>query len=109
MRKLEPDSGRVTNQTVTAAGQDFFRHFAFAWHERDLAERFAVAVRERPSARWGTRICIEFAQKRIFEAALPRAPSAIRTLSEQAAEMAYQKVVDAEVDRLLFRHVDTGP
>lgn len=109
MRKLEADGELVANQTVTVAGQEFFRHFVFAWRERDMAERYAIVIRERPSARWGTRIWVEFAQKRVFEAALPRARSAIKTLSEHAAETAYQKVIDAEVERLLFRGADVGP
>lgn len=109
VRKADQYAGMVTNQTVTVAGQDFYRYFVFEWHERGMDERFAIAIRERPSARWGTQISIEFAQRRIFQAQLPSSRAGIKALSEQAAEIAQQKVADAEVERLLFRDADIGP
>jgi curli production assembly/transport component CsgE len=105
----ESYGGLVANQTVTVAGQDFFQYFVSAWRDRDLSERYAISVHERPSARWGTQVWIEYAQRRIFQAALPTARSGIRELGEQAVELVYQKIADTEVERLLFRDVDLGP
>ena len=104
-----PYGGVVTNQTVTVAGQDFFQHFVAAWRERDLSERFSLSIHERPSARWGSQIWIEFAQRRIFQAALPSGRGAARSLADRAIEVAYQTIGDAEVERLLFRDADIGP
>jgi curli production assembly/transport component CsgE len=98
----------VADQTVTVAGQDFYQQFVVAWRERDIAERYAISVHERPSARWGSQVWIEYAQRRIFQAALPAGRTGIRQLGEQAAEFAFQKVTDAEVERLLFRDADVG-
>ncbi len=100
--------GVVANQTITVAGQDFFQHFVAAWRDRDLSERYAISIHERPSARWGTRIWIEYAQRPIFQAVLPTGRAGIKTLSEQAVELAYQKVADIEIGRLLFRESDLG-
>ena len=100
--------GVVANQTVTVAGQDFYQYFVSAWRDRDMSERFAISVHERPSARWGSQIWIEYAQRRVFQAFLPTGRAGIRALSEQAVEAAYQKVADAEVERLLFRDADMG-
>lgn len=100
--------GVVTNQTVTVAGYDFYRHFVSAWRERDIAERFAISIRERPSARSGTQVWIEYGQRRIFQAALPALRANIKALSENAVEIAYQKVTEAELERLLVRDVDVG-
>lgn len=99
-------AGVVVNQTVTAAGQEFFHHFAIAWRERELADRYSIAVSERPSARWGSQIWVEFAQRRIFQAQLPAGRAGLRELSERAAEAVFQKVADTEVERLLFRDPD---
>jgi curli production assembly/transport component CsgE len=101
--------GVVANQTVTVAGQDFYQSFVAAWRDRDLSERFSISIHERPSARWGSQVWIEFAQRRIFQAALPTGRGGIRSLAEQAIEVAYQLIGEAEVDRLLFRDVDVGP
>lgn len=100
--------GVVANQTMTVAGQDFYRHFVSAWNEQDLSARFAISVHERPSARWGTQVWVEYAQRRIFQASLPTGRAGIRALSERAAEIALQKVADVEVERLLFRDADLG-
>lgn len=105
----ESYGGLVANQTVTVAGQDFFQYFVSAWRDRDLSERYAISVHERPSARWGTQVWIEYAQRRIFQASLPTARSGVRELGEQAVEEVYQKIADTEVERLLFRDVDLGP
>lgn len=105
----EAYGGLVANQTVTVAGQDFFQSFTSAWRERDLSERYAISIGEKPSARWGSQIWIEYAQRRIFQASLPTGRAGIKELSEQAVEVAYQRITDAEVERLLFRDIDLGP
>lgn len=110
-KKMKADhyGGMLTNQTVTVAGQDFYRYFVFEWLERGMDDRFAIAIRERPSARWGTQISIEYAQRRVFHAQLPTARAAIKALSERAALAVSQQVADTEVERLLFRDADLGP
>jgi curli production assembly/transport component CsgE len=100
--------GVVVNQTVTVAGQDFYQYFVSAWRDRDMSERFAISIRERPSARWGSLVWIEYAERRIFQAQLPTGRAGIKALSEQAVDFAYQKLADAEVERLLFRDPDFG-
>ncbi|RZI41778.1 hypothetical protein EGT07_16900 [Herbaspirillum sp. HC18] len=107
--RQEAYPGVVVNQTVTVAGQDFYQRFVAAWRERDLSERFSISIHERPSPRWGSQIWIEFAQRRIFQSALPGGRGEIQALAEKAIETAYQLVADAEVDRLLFRDADVGP
>lgn len=108
-RSLEEQyAGIVANQTVTVAGHDFYRYFVASWRDRELSERYAISIHERPSARSGTQVWIEYAQRRVFHAALPAGRASIRLLSEQAVEMALQKVAEIEVERLLFREADIG-
>ncbi len=107
-RLADSYGGVVVNQTVTVAGQEFFQHFVALWRERELSERFAIAVVERPSARWGGQIWVEFAQRRVFQSPLSSARSGLRSLSERAVDLVYQTVIDTETDRLLFRDADLG-
>lgn len=100
--------GVVANETITRAGEDFYQFFAADWRNRSLSERYAISIHERPSARWGSTIWIEYAQRRVFQAALPPALSAIQALSARAVDIAYAQVTQAEVDRLLFRDADLG-
>jgi curli production assembly/transport component CsgE len=105
----ETYGGVVVNQTITVAGQNFYQCFVASWRDKEMSERYAISIHERPSARWGTQVWIEYAQKRVFQAFLPSSIANIKALSEQAAEVAQQKVVDVEVDRLLFREAEFGP
>jgi curli production assembly/transport component CsgE len=100
--------GIAINQTVTVAGQEFYRQFVALWRESPHAEGIAITVHERPSARWGSQVWIEYAQKRIFQAALPLQRAAIGSLGERAVEAAIQSVVDAELQRQWIRDIDLG-
>lgn len=102
----EPYTGVVTNQTITVAGQDFYKKFIAAWRDKELSERYTLSIHERPSARWGSQVWVEFAQRRVFQTNLSFSRAAIQAASERAVEIAYQNIVDADVQRLLFRDRD---
>jgi len=104
----DTESGVVTNQAITVAGQDFYQYFVTAWRDKDGSERYTLAIHERPSARWGSEIWIEFAQRRVFRTYLPPARAAIKPISEEAANMTYQAVLQADVQRQLIHDADLG-
>ncbi|SAL84693.1 curli assembly protein CsgE [Caballeronia terrestris] len=98
--------GVVTTDTVTLAGQDFYNWFAQAWSAIPLSERYIISVHERPSARYGSLVWVEYGQRRVFQAFLPIARSNVRRVAESAAQVAFQNVMQADLTRLLFRDVD---
>lgn len=102
-------AGVVVDQTITVAGQDFYQYFVASWRDKPLSERYAISIHERPSARWGNQVWVEYAQRRVFQTILPTSRAAIKPVSEQAADIAYQNVFDTDVQRLLFRDSDIGP
>jgi curli production assembly/transport component CsgE len=102
-------NGAVTDQTVTVAGQEFYKNFCAAWQDQPLNELFTLAVRELPSARRGNQILVDYAGRTIFQAVLPANRSSIRPLSEKAVEIAYNHMSNAELARMLFRDQDLGP
>ena len=101
--------GVVTNGTTSLAGQAFYRHFCAHWHDKPLNEMFAIAIRERGSARRGSQVAVEFAGRVVFQGALPPTPGALRAVSQQAVEVSYESVVNAEVQRLLFSQDELAP
>ena len=105
-RSLE---GIVTNGTVTLAGQAFYRQFCLAWYDKPLNEMFAIAIRERPSARRGNQVVVEHAGRVLFQGALPPVAAGLRQVSQQAVEVSYEAVVNAEVQRLLFSQDELAP
>ena len=98
--------GIVTNNTVTLAGMDFYRCFAQAWNQIPLSERYIVSIHERPSARYGSLIWVEFNQRQVFQAFLPIARSNVKAIAESASALAFQNVMQADIATLIFRDVD---
>jgi curli production assembly/transport component CsgE len=98
--------GIVTDQTITPAGQDFYKIFATLWHDKPLNERFGIAIRERPSARLGNWIQVDYANRTVFQALLPPARGNIQAVSERAVDIAYENISAAEAARLLLRDDD---
>lgn len=106
-RPADPYSGVVVNDTVTFIGQDFYSTFVASWREEANVERFTVTVRERPSARWGSLISIEYEHREMFRAFLsPGRRDFVRQAARDASQIVYQNVVNTEVQRLLFRDPD---
>jgi curli production assembly/transport component CsgE len=101
-------AGVVVDQTVTVVGHEFYQHFAASWRDKEASGRYAITVVERPSARWGSQLWIEYAHRRVFQTFLPAARANIQAASTEAVELAFQNVVDTEVQRLLFRDPDIG-
>ena len=101
--------GVVTSQPVTVAGHDFCQYFIAAWRDKEGSERYPLAIRERPSARWGSEVTIEYAQRRIYRVQLPASRAAVRATGEDAADAAYQAVQQAELDRKLVQDADLAP
>jgi curli production assembly/transport component CsgE len=59
-----------------------------------------------PAARWGTQVWVEYGPRRVLQVQLPPARTALRILGENAAESAYQAVLDAERQRTLLLDAD---
>ena len=102
-------AGVVTDGTITAAGQEFYRDFCAYWLDKPLNDMYPIAVREHLSARRGNQVAIEYAGRVVFRGALPPGRGQIRPLSQQAVEISYETVVNAEVQRLLFSDDELAP
>lgn len=106
-RPADPYSGVVVNDTVTFIGQEFYRVFVATWRDEPGVDRFSVSVHERPSARWGSLVYVQYEHRDVFRAFLsPGRRDFVRQAGADAARIVYQRVVDLEVQRLLFRDPD---
>jgi hypothetical protein len=105
----QPLDGIVTNGTFTLAGQAFYRQFCLAWYDKPLNEMFAIAIRECTSARRGNQVVVEHSGRVLFQGALPPFAAGLGQVSQQAVEVSYEAVVNAEVQRLLFSQDELAP
>lgn len=105
----DEDGGVVTSQSITVSVHEFCQYFIAAWRDKAGSGQYSLAIRERPSARRGSEVWIEFAQRRVFEARLPPARSSIKAMSEDAAEATFQAVMETEAQRKLLVDADMAP
>jgi curli production assembly/transport component CsgE len=102
-------AGVITNQTVSFVGQRFYREFVTQWSDKPGTDRYSLGIHERPSARWGSLIWIEYSNRKVFQTFVFPGRADIKAVGEQAVETAYQNVVEADVQRLLIKEPDVGP
>lgn len=105
----DPLRGVIINRTVTVQGREFYMYFANRWAEKDPNGQFTLTVYERPSARFGSEIWVQFRQKQMFRTFLPPARSATKKISAVAVELVFQNITDSEVERMMTRTPDLGP
>lgn len=104
----DPDGNLVTNQTISLVGRDFYEYFVRAWSEMPMVERYALAIHEWPSPRWGSKLWIEYSNQVVFQIFVQPARTRIKGVADEAAAIAYRNAVDTEVRRMFFRDPDLG-
>ncbi len=102
----EAYGGVVVGQTVTVTGQDFYQYFVARWRDQPSSERYTISVYERPSARLGNLVWVEYERMRLFQTILPVSRSQIRPVGEQAAEITWQRLIEFEIERKLYNDAD---
>jgi curli production assembly/transport component CsgE len=110
-KSIEQDllNGVITNRTITVLGWDFYQYFTAIWQAKYNKERFSLSIHERPTARWGSEIWIQYGQNRVFHIFLPPARSATKAVSMQAADLVYKSIVGINVQRSLYTDIDLAP
>lgn len=101
--------GIVINRTITVLGWDFYKNFSEVWRALHSDTPYTVTIYERPTAKFGSEIWIDYDRIRVFHAFLSPARSATKEVSKQAVNSVYKNVVDINVQRALYSDVDLAP
>lgn len=101
--------GVVTVQTMTTAGHDFSQHFLAVWRDQDGSDQVTLAIRERPSARFGSEVWIDYAQRTVLQLRLPPARAALPELAANAVQHVWATVQRTDAERMLFHDADLAP
>jgi curli production assembly/transport component CsgE len=99
--------GLVTGQTMTLAGRAFYEGFAAAWSDMDESGHFTVAISERPTARLGSQVFVDYGNRRLFQIFLPPNRSLIPAIGADAAAQVYQGILDYQLSQF-FGDPDMG-
>lgn len=106
----DPYVGVVFDGTVTFVGQEFFRAFVATWRDQPVTQRYSISIYERPSARWGSLVWIEYLHRRVYSAFLsPGRRDHVRLAGTEAARIAFDNIVQTDMDRLMFKDPDLAP
>lgn len=105
----DPLGGAVINRTVTVLGHDFYRYFTIWWRQKDVSSHVSITIYERPTARFGSEVWVQYRQQKMFRIFLPPARAATKSISAQAVEIVYQNIATSEVERALTRTPDLAP
>ena len=101
--------GVVTVQTMTTAGHDFSQHFLAAWRDQDGSDQVTLAIRERPSARFGSEVWIDYSQRTVLQLRLPPARAALPEIAANAVQHVWATVQRTDAERKLFHDADLAP
>lgn len=92
---------------MTMAGRTFYDSFAGAWGEKDDQGRFTVAISERPTARLGSQVFVDYGNRRMFQIFLPPNRTLIPAIGADAAAQVYQAILDYQLSQF-FGDPDIG-
>jgi curli production assembly/transport component CsgE len=99
--------GLVMGQTVTLGGRAFYDSFAAAWGEMDEAGRFTVSVVERPTARLGSQVFVNYGNRRMLQMFLPPNRTQIPAIGAEAAAQVFKSILDYQIAQF-FGDPDMG-
>jgi curli production assembly/transport component CsgE len=104
---LEQRGGVLVDRTITHFGAEFVRQFAAKWRDiRDTAG-MQLTIVERPSARYGSVIYVQYRQRAIARVFLYAGrKGAILPLADATVRYVAERTRDEALGRVLFRDPD---
>ncbi len=99
--------GFIVDDCISLVGHNFYR--AFADRLRDTSKLdFNLVVRERPSARWGSLIWVEYEQRIVYRRFIAPNASQVGEVAEEAADLVRAAVVQRKLQIQLQDNTDLG-
>jgi len=104
---LEQASGFIVDRTITQFGGEFMRVFSQTWRGLQGTREFDITIIERPTARYGSLVWIEYNNRPVARAFLYAGRStAIKPIAIAAAEYVANKLADETLASQLFEDPD---
>ena len=93
-------SGLIIDNTITRFGHDFHRYLSFQLQDASDLEGDLV-VRERPSARWGSLVWVEYGQRTVYRRFLQPNVAEIEAIADEAARLILDEISRSKLQNLL--------
>jgi len=92
--------GFIVDNTISHIGHDFYYYFADRLRATSRLD-FNLVVRERPDARWGSLVTVEFERDVLYRRFLPPNVTQLKEEAVAAADLVKQEVIQRKLQRLL--------
>jgi curli production assembly/transport component CsgE len=92
--------GFIVDNTISHIGHDFYYFFADRLRATSRLD-FNLVVRERPDARWGSLITVEFEREVMYRRFLPPNVTELKEEAVAAADLVKQQITQRKLQRLL--------
>ena len=97
--------GFITNATVSRSGLEFYRKFCERMNDTSSLD-FNLAVKERPSARWGILVWVEQDNQPLYRRFLQPNVSDMELTAYEAADFVLQEINRRKVEALFKDTID---
>jgi len=106
--ELEDVTGIIIDRAVTFNGHNFHRFFSDYWRIEFPENGDVLTIFERPSARWGSLIWIEYRSKQVFKTFLNIRSKDIEKLAATSAEQVNKRLIKIKLAELFQDTFDIG-
>lgn len=97
--------GFITNGTVSRSGQEFYRKFCERLNDTSQLD-FNLAIKERPSARWGILVWVEHDNQSLYRRFLQPNVSDMQQTAYEAADYVVQEINRKKVEAIFEDTID---
>jgi curli production assembly/transport component CsgE len=92
--------GFIVDDTISHIGHDFYYSFSERLRATSPMD-FNLVVRERPSARWGSLVTVEYSQRLVYRRFLPPNTTELKDAAYEAADQVRMQIVQRKLEALL--------
>ena len=92
--------GFIVDDTISHLGHDFYYGFSERMRATSPMD-FNLVVRERPSARWGSLVTVEYQQRLVYRRFLPPNNVQIQDTAFEAADLVRAQIIQRRLEILL--------
>ncbi|MBF8733547.1 MULTISPECIES: curli production assembly/transport protein CsgE [Pseudomonas] len=92
--------GFIVDNTISHIGHDFYNDFTDRLRATSRLD-FNLVVRERPDARWGSLVTVEYEREVLYRRFLPPNTTQLKDEAIAAADLVKQQIIEHKLRRLL--------
>ena len=92
--------GFIVDYTISHIGHDFYYSFAERLRATSRLD-FNLVVREKPDARWGSLVSVEYQQRVVYRRFLPPNTAELKAVAYEAADLVKAQVIQRKLETLL--------